>query len=139
MGPAGPIACEAGNPSEHALLAEPEAVDLLLEVDKLDWLLEHTDRRNYRRTCLYLVSCCSYLAEPDDMSALQTAYQIYRKLDQYPDALRVAMKMKRLDLVEETFAAETDPLGKKQLAYILGQQVGPHLAILISESLRHCR
>ena len=40
------------------------------------------------------------------------------------------MKMKRLELVEETFAAEKDPLGKKQLAYILGQQVSfqPHLS-----------
>jgi len=100
-------------------------VDLLLEVDKLDWMLEHVDQKNFRRACLYLISCCSYLAEPDDMAVLQTAYQIYSKLEQFPDALRVAMKMKRLELVEETFAAEKDPLGKKQLAYILGQQVSP--------------
>ena len=105
--------------------AEPEAVDLLLEVDKLDWLLERIDEKNYRRTCLYLVSCCSYLPEPDDTAVLQAAFNIYRKLGQLPDAVRVALKMKRLDLVEETFAAETNPLGKKQLAYILGQQVWP--------------
>jgi len=40
---------------------------------------------------------------------------------------QVAMKMKRLELVEETFAAEKDPLGKKQLAYILGQQASSQL------------
>jgi hypothetical protein len=47
--------------------AEPEAVDLLLEVDQLDQLEQYVDDKNYGRTCLYLVSCCTYLPEPDDM------------------------------------------------------------------------
>jgi len=46
--------------------AEPEAVDLLLEVERLDLLEALCDDKNYGRTCLYLVSCCSYLPEPDD-------------------------------------------------------------------------
>jgi len=66
-------------------------VDLLLEVDKLDWMLEHVDEKNFRRACLYLVSCCSYLPEPDDAAVLQTAYHIYTKLKQWPDALRVGI------------------------------------------------
>lgn len=46
--------------------AEPEAVDLLLEVDRLDQLEQHVDDKNFGRTCLYLVSCCAYLPEPED-------------------------------------------------------------------------
>ena len=96
---------------------------MLLEVEKLDWLQEHVDSKNFRRTCLYLVSCCSYLPETDDMAVLRTAYQIYHKLGQHPDALRVALKMNSSEMVEQTLSAQQDPLGKKQLAYILASQV----------------
>lgn len=109
--------------TQTSLSAEPEAVDLLLEVDHLEWLLDHVDEKNYRRACLYLVSCCSYLPEPDDTAVLRTAYQIFMKLKQYPDAIRLAMRMKDQALVQETFSAEQDELGKRQLAYILGQNV----------------
>lgn len=105
------------------MCAEPEAVDLLLEVDHLEWLIQHVDEKNYRRACLYLISCCSYLPEPDDTAVLDTAYHIFIKLKQYPDAIRLALKMKRQSLIQETFSAETDIIGKKQLAYILGQDV----------------
>lgn len=51
--------------------AEPEAVDLLLEVERLEWLVPHVDAKNYARCaaepCLWLISmqrlqrssCCS--------------------------------------------------------------------------------
>ncbi len=35
--------------------AEPEAVDLLLEVERIPLLEEHADDKNYARTCLYLL------------------------------------------------------------------------------------
>ena len=73
--------------------AEPEAVDLLLETEKLEWLVQHVDAKNYGRTCLYLTSCCSYLPEDDDSKVMQTAYQIYTKQKQYPDAMKVALMM----------------------------------------------
>ena len=73
--------------------AEPEAVDLLLETEKLEWLVEHVDAKNYGRTCLYLTSCCAYLPEDDDSKVMQTAYQIYTKQKQYPDAMKVALMM----------------------------------------------
>lgn len=37
--------------------AEPEAVDLLIEVENLSLLPEHVNETNYGRTCLYLFSC----------------------------------------------------------------------------------
>jgi 26S proteasome regulatory subunit N1 len=51
--------------------AEPEAVDLLLEVDQLGQLEQHVDDKNYARTCLYLVSCCTYLPEPEDTQVMR--------------------------------------------------------------------
>lgn len=35
--------------------AEPEACDLLMEVNKLDKIVEYIDENNYHRVCLYLV------------------------------------------------------------------------------------
>lgn len=86
--------------------AEPEAVDLLLETEKLEWLVQHTDEKNYARTCLYLTSCTAYLPEDDDSKVMQTAYQIYTKEKQYPDAMKVALMMNdqvMLSLCSNTF------------------------------------
>ena len=68
-------------------------MDLLLETEKLEWLVQHVDAKNFGRTCLYLVSCCAYLPEGDDKAVLQTAYDIYSKQGQDADALRIALKM----------------------------------------------
>ncbi|RVX09512.1 26S proteasome non-ATPase regulatory subunit 2-like A [Vitis vinifera] len=42
--------------------AEPEAVDLLMEVEDLDLLVEHVDKTNHKRTCLYLTSSARWAA-----------------------------------------------------------------------------
>uniref|UniRef100_A0A061RYU3 26S proteasome non-ATPase regulatory subunit 2 homolog n=1 Tax=Tetraselmis sp. GSL018 TaxID=582737 RepID=A0A061RYU3_9CHLO len=102
--------------------AEPEAVDLLVEVERLDMLEAHTDEKNYSRTCLYLVSCCHYLPEPDNMTVLRTAYNIYRKMEKYGDAMRVALKMNSKPDVEATFNACTDRLERQQLCHLLARQ-----------------
>lgn len=78
----------------NCCIAEPEAVDLLMETEKLHWLVEHVDSKNFRRTCLYLVSCCAYLPEGEDRTVLRTAYDIYTKMNQFPDRLRISLKMK---------------------------------------------
>lgn len=101
--------------------AEPEAVDLLLETDRLDLLEQHVDKNNYNRTCLYLVSCCSYLPEPDDMVVLEIAHRIYSKLGKFHDALRVALRMNRREVIESTFASCSSDLEKKQLGYLLAR------------------
>ncbi|KAG1355160.1 hypothetical protein COCNU_07G012720 [Cocos nucifera] len=71
--------------------AEPEAVDLLMEVEDLDLLIEHVDATNYKRACLYLTSSSSYLPSPDDVLALDIAYTIYMKFEDYASALRIAL------------------------------------------------
>lgn len=61
--------------------AEPEAVDLLLEVEQLGLLQQHVDSANYGRTCMYLTSLTAYLSEPDDSVVLRTAHGIYLKVN----------------------------------------------------------
>ena len=49
--------------------AEAEAVDLLIEVQRLKYLLEldSIDDKNYRRICLYLIKTASFMSDPDDL------------------------------------------------------------------------
>ncbi|KAK6134922.1 hypothetical protein DH2020_031342 [Rehmannia glutinosa] len=76
--------------------AEPEAVDLLMEVEDLDLLVEHVDEANYKRTCLYLTSSAKYLPGPDDMLVLDIAHSIYMKFKEYPRALQIALYLHNL-------------------------------------------
>ncbi|XP_062116223.1 26S proteasome non-ATPase regulatory subunit 2 homolog A-like [Humulus lupulus] len=87
--------------------AEPEAVDLLLEVKDLDLLIEHVDKTNFKRTCLYLTSLARYVPGPDDMLVLDIAYTIYQKYQEYTNALQVALFLDNLQYVRQLF--ETCP------------------------------
>mmetsp|Transcript_17190 Transcript_17190/g.44108 ORF Transcript_17190/g.44108 Transcript_17190/m.44108 type:complete len:912 (-) Transcript_17190:167-2902(-) len=102
--------------------AEPEAVDLLVEVERLDLLAAHTDEKNYARTCLYLVSCCNYLPEPDNVTVLRTALEVYGKQGKVVDAMRVALKMNSKADVESVFARCADGLERRQLCFLLARQ-----------------
>lgn len=48
--------------------AEAEAVDLLIEVQRLKKILEldSIDDGNYRRVCLYLIKTADFMSDPDD-------------------------------------------------------------------------
>jgi len=46
---------------------EPEAVDLLLEVERLSALIEFTNPNNFERVCNYLLSCSDYAADTEEM------------------------------------------------------------------------
>lgn len=102
--------------------AEPEAVDLLLEVEQLPLIEQYVDASNYGRTCLYLVSCCSYLPEPDDTQVLHLAHRIYSAQKRWHDAMRVALRINDTAVIESTFTACSEPLEKKQLCYLLARQ-----------------
>lgn len=49
--------------------AEAEAVDLLIEVQRLKNLLklDTIDKSNYERICLYLVKTADFMSDPDDL------------------------------------------------------------------------
>lgn len=101
--------------------AEPEAVDLLMEVEDLDLLQEHVDEKNYRRTCLYLTAAAKYLASPDDMLVLDIAHSIYMKCDEYASALQVSLYLDNLQYVKDIFISCKDFLQKRQFCYILAR------------------
>jgi len=70
---------------------EPEAVDLLLEVERLSALLEFTNKNNFERVCNYLLSCSDYAADTEEMQqTFRTAFDIFCKFKRYPEAMRVA-------------------------------------------------
>ncbi|GAB9463320.1 26S proteasome non-atpase regulatory subunit 2 [Globisporangium polare] len=105
--------------------AEPEAIDILIEVQQLSSLAESKaiDEKNYQRVCLYLLACADFMSDPDDLlNLLNTAYSIFLRLEQYPDALRVALRLGDENFVAEVFAKTKDEVVRKQLGYILGRQ-----------------
>ncbi|KAJ3151446.1 proteasome regulatory particle base subunit, partial [Irineochytrium annulatum] len=102
--------------------AEADACDLLLELESLDMLPQFVDKDTYSRICLYIVSCVQYVAPPDDVSILKTAHAIYRKVEEYPQALLISIRINDMDLIKDDFNSCPDPLLKKQLAYILARQ-----------------
>ncbi|KAI3844239.1 hypothetical protein MKX03_032310, partial [Papaver bracteatum] len=108
--------------------AEPEAADLLMEVEDLDLLVEHVDAANYKRTCMYLVSLASYLPGPDDLLVLEIAYVIYLKFDEYPLSLRIAIGLDNLQYVKDMFKSCNDIQRKKQFCYILARH-GVHFVL----------
>ena len=63
--------------------AEAEAVDLLIEVQRLKFLLDldSIDDNNYQRICLYLMKTASYMSDPDDLQvrkiSLRTSHPFF--------------------------------------------------------------
>lgn len=102
--------------------AEADAVDLLLELEAIDRLPAFIDKNTYKRVCIYMLSCVSYLPPPDDKQYLQTVHKIYRDQNKFTEAIQVAIKIGEPDLIKEDFSACTDPLLQKQLAFILARQ-----------------
>jgi len=104
--------------------AEAEAVDLLIEVQRLKYLLDldSIDDKNYRRICLYLIKTASFMSDPDDLVEMfETAYEIYRKQKQYIDALMVALRMDRVDEISGLINECDDKLMKKQMCLLLAR------------------
>ncbi|XP_017771918.1 PREDICTED: 26S proteasome non-ATPase regulatory subunit 2 [Nicrophorus vespilloides] len=102
--------------------AEAEACDLLMEIERLDLLQQFVDENIYNRVCLYLTSCVPYVADPENTTLLKTALMLFRKFEQYPQALRLAMQLNDHQLIEEIFTSCSDTTMQKQLAFMLGRQ-----------------
>jgi len=92
-----------------------------MEVEQLDDLQQYVDDSAYSRVCLYLVSCVPYVPEPENTNLLKTALSIFRKFNQFPQAMRLALQLNDRALVEELFNSCPDPIVQKQLAYMLGR------------------
>lgn len=101
--------------------AEPEAVDLCVEVERLDILISAIDDNNCDRACLYLLAISSYLPEPDNSLVLQAAYDAYCKVKRWTDALRVALRLGDSNLATDILIKSDDVLEQKQLSFMLGE------------------
>lgn len=89
--------------------AEPEACDLLLELERLDDIIAFADEANYSRIALYLLGNADYGMESEINDIYQVILKIYRKLNKYPEALFVAMKIGDNDIIQEIFESAEDP------------------------------
>lgn len=101
--------------------AEPEAVDLLMEVDALSKLPAHANADNYERVCNYLKSCAAYVPEPDDQAVLSTALQIYRQESKWSLALGIALRLNDAEAVQSIYSGCPAGPEKLQLAFDLAR------------------
>eukprot|EP01104_Vermistella_antarctica_P005525 TRINITY_DN1603_c0_g2_i1.p1 TRINITY_DN1603_c0_g2~~TRINITY_DN1603_c0_g2_i1.p1 ORF type:complete len:924 (-),score=320.63 TRINITY_DN1603_c0_g2_i1:72-2843(-) len=102
--------------------AEPEACDLLMEVDEVAKIVDEVDERSYRRVCLYLESCALYVPEPEDAEMLRVTLTIYRKYAQVTSALVIAIRLNDMDVVRSIYHDVEDVNVKKQIAYMLARE-----------------
>ncbi|KAI6202974.1 26S proteasome non-ATPase regulatory subunit 2 [Aphelenchoides besseyi] len=102
--------------------AEVEACDLLLEIEKLNLLLEYVEDVDHARVCLYLLSCAPLTPDPDNQILIRTAKDLYLKFDKQFDALRCAVILNDIDLIRDIFGNCKDLLIKRQMAILLGRQ-----------------
>jgi len=104
--------------------AEAEAVDLLIEVQRLTKLqtIDSIDQKNYARICLYLIKTSDFMSDPDDLAEmLETAYCLFVRQKQYLDALRVALRTGKEENISYLLSSCLDPLMKKQMCLLLGR------------------
>ena len=54
-------------------------------------------------------SCVPYVPDPENTNLLKTSLAIFRKFQQYPQALRVALMLNDMTLIQEIFNSCKDP------------------------------
>lgn len=103
--------------------SESDAVDLLMEIEKLSLLEHYLDNEDAcSRVCLYLICCVPFVADPDNIMALNTAIRIFLKFKKYSEALPVAVQLGDLEMIESILNSCPDKSVQKQMALQLGRQ-----------------
>nr|XP_012420067.1 PREDICTED: 26S proteasome non-ATPase regulatory subunit 2 isoform X2 [Odobenus rosmarus divergens] len=108
-------------PYNMAHNAEHEACDLLMEIEQVDMLEKDIDENAYAKVCLYLTSCVNYVPEPENSALLRCALGVFRKFSRFPEALRLALMLNDMELVEDIFTSCKDVVVQKQMAFMLGR------------------
>ncbi|KAG5220191.1 proteasome regulatory particle base [Salix suchowensis] len=107
--------------------AEPDAVDLLQEMEIVEELANLVDENTYGRVCQYMIRCVNLLPPPDDVSFLRTAHQIYVRFKKFPEALSLSIRIGDKDLLLLLSRSKTYGLNclcrlmKRQLAFLLAR------------------
>jgi 26S proteasome regulatory subunit N1 len=107
--------------------AEPDACDLLVEVNRLGDIVEAVkkegDAIDYARVCRYLTSCVSFELYPADQQILESVFAIYMDRQDYPWSLVTALRLNSPEHLRKVFAASAgDSVMKRQLAFMLARQ-----------------
>lgn len=107
--------------------AEAEAVDLLMEMQRLKKLLHlpegSIDENNFKRICLYLIKSADFMSDPDDLMELLTvAHDVFLAQGQYYDALRTALRIGKDEAEMKSLLDQCDDVNvKKQMCLLLAR------------------
>ncbi|KAI6165894.1 26S proteasome regulatory complex non-ATPase subcomplex Rpn1 subunit [Pisolithus thermaeus] len=101
--------------------AEPDAVDLLVELEIVDRIADLVDVNTFGRVCTYMDRCVNLLPPPDDVAFLRTIHNVYLQFSKLPEALSIAMRLNDPDLIREDFNVSGNPIMRRQLAFLLAR------------------
>ena len=79
-------------------------------------------RKRLTRPALTANSNVPLLTYPDNDKFLRTAYQVYRKYNQYTQAVALAIRLNDRDLIEEAFNSTKDKAIRRQMAFLIARQ-----------------
>lgn len=105
--------------------AEPDAVDLMQELEIVTRLPELVDKDTFERVCQYMERCVNLLPQPDDITFLRTAHKIYKQYNRFPQALSLSIRLGDPELIREDFEAPANEVMKRQLAFLLARAQVP--------------
>jgi 26S proteasome regulatory subunit N1 len=88
--------------------AEPDAVDLLSELNEISLLPEYVDENNWERVVAYVVACVPLLTQDDDRDFLLCARAIYKKYGKLVEAMTLSIRLDSMEFIEEDFAEAKD-------------------------------
>ena len=88
--------------------AEPDAVDLLSELDSVALLPEYVDENTWERVVAYVVACVPLLTQDDDRDFLVCARRIYRKYGKLVEAMTLSIRLDNMEFIDEDFADAKD-------------------------------
>lgn len=109
-----PLLCESGN--------EISAVDLLVEIERIELIQPFTTTANYLRIFNYLLAYVEYCADNVEFeSVLNNLYKLATKFDDSYNALRVALRLNDRKKIEETYNNCKNEGIKKQLCFSLAR------------------
>lgn len=91
--------------------SEHDAIDLLMEVDKLEKVADFVNSHNIMRITDYLQKMTPYCSDQEELDkVLITLYDTSLKFHQFTNALKVALRIDKPNLVEAVFEKCGDPI-----------------------------
>src|SRR5271163_2276473 len=88
--------------------AEPDAVDLLSELDSINLLPEYVDENTWERVVAYVIACVPLLTQDDDRDFLISARTIYKKYGKLVEAMTLSIRLDDMDFIEQDFEDAKD-------------------------------